>query len=174
MREGLVGGVIGFFAGAVVGGYFVGRMLGKRYKQLLAERDIPVENESEDHEDSEDDFEFTDWNDPFGEDDDIPDDDEKEKHLSQIHMIDAETFQHDIDRRDNETLTYYQGDGVLVDYSNNVIKNEEDVIGSEAMDKIFDCGEGEDYFYVVDEQEDKMYEIVVEHEQSFYRDIMGG
>ena len=80
-------------------------------------------------------------------------------------------FEKNLKIRDNESLTYYQVDGILVDSVNERIPNEERIIGVEAMDKVGDCSE--DYLYVSNDVEDKMYEIIVEHNQSFYRDVMG-
>ena len=204
MSDGVVYGVIGFFTGAVIGGYFVGRMCGKQHRKAIDE--LRHQYEYDELED--------DWKDPFEEKDDKKDIDavklsetvkkemtdspepdyatlsrkyrsdhfdkemtryahpgENDKDPDDIHIIDSESFQRDISRRDNETLTYYQEDGVLADSNNKVIENEETVIGVEAMEKIFDCGD--DYVYVSDENDDKMYEIVVEHNQSFYRDVLG-
>ena len=133
-------------------------------------------------------MEFEDFEDPFDESDEDANDipslihkyGGKPEEIKMVHkdpdsirMIDAETFNRDINIVDNETLTYYQEDGVLVDAANNVIKNEEEVIGSKLMDEIFDCPESDEYFYVINDDEEKMYEVVVEHNQSFYRDIMG-
>lgn len=190
-------GVLGFFLGGLIGGYLVGRMCGKRAKERIDE--LRGENEKLQKEIAayEDPF-----GDPFDDETDIPEKDEtvdigmlsrkygsdrfdKEmeryagptenaKDPNDIHIIDAESFRRDIETRDNETLTYYQEDGVLVNGNNEVIRNEESVIGVEAMEKIFDCGEDTEYVYVSDESDDKMYEIVIDHNQSFYRDIMGG
>ena len=189
MTDRIISGVIGFFMGAVIGGYFVGRMCGKQHRKAIDE----LRNSYEEFDDSDisDDFDY-----PIGDEKKNTEPDmatlsamyksdrfdremtryshpsEDENDPKDIHIIDEETFQRDINTRDNETLTYYQEDGVLVDAANNVIKNEETIIGVEASEKIFDCGD--EYVYVSDEVNDKMYEIVVEHNQSFYRDVMGG
>lgn len=192
MGDKLLCGFLGFFVGGVLGGYFVGRMCGKKHREMiqkLRESDPFIEED--------------DWKDPFEEDEKETEEEKEEeanegepeterKHYNKdyesikiksatvakspdhIHLIDEETFQRDIDKRDNETLTYYQEDGVLVDSANEIIRNEEEVIGVEAMEKIFDCGEDMEYVYVSDDQEDKMYEVVVEHNTSYYRDVMGG
>ena len=85
-------------------------------------------------------------------------------------VISPNTFREDLDYRDNETIVYYQEDGVLVDSANEVIKNQEDIIGDKLMGMIDDTEE--DFLYVDNEFEDKLYEIVVEHNESFYRDVM--
>ena len=190
MTDRIVSGVIGFFMGAVIGGYFVGRMCGKQHRKAIDE--LRHSYEEFDDTDISDDFDY-----PIGNEGERGGDadlatlsamyksdrfdremvryahpSEEEIDPNDIHIIDEETFQRDINTRDNETLTYYREDGVLVDAANNVIKNEETVIGVAASEKIFDCGD--EYVYVSDDINDKMYEIVVEHNQSFYRDVMGG
>ena len=185
-------GILGFFVGGIIGGYLVGRMCGTEYKKriddLRDERDtLSKENETfreKDREQRENDIfekemqldlpslskeygsdsfdkEFADRAHP-NEDDYDPDD---------IYLIDQVEFEKNLKIRDNESLTYYQVDGILVDSVNEQIRNEERVIGVEAMDKVGDCSE--DYLYVSNDVDDKMYEIIVEHNQSFYRDVMG-
>lgn len=92
--------------------------------------------------------------------------------FSKIRLITGDEFAEDVERRDNETLTYYQEEGVLVDSTNEVIENEERYVGPDAMEKVFDTQE--DFVYVSNDIEDKMYEIVVEHDGSFYRDAVQG
>lgn len=88
-----------------------------------------------------------------------------------IYLIEPKDFQEDVAYRDNETLTFYQEDGVLVDDHNDKVENELRVVGREFMEKVRDTDE--DFLYVSNDIEDKMYEIVVNHDQSFYRDILG-
>lgn len=104
-----------------------------------------------------------------GEDDDLVED-EADDLVKQIRVISSNTFREDLDYRDNETIVYYQEDGVLVDSANEVIKNQEDIIGDKLMGMIDDTDE--DFLYVDNEFENKLYEIVVEHNESFYRDVM--
>ena len=99
--------------------------------------------------------------------DDEEDDDDDVK---RIRVISPNTFRDDLEYRDNETITYYQEDGVLVDSANEIIKNQEDIIGDKLMEMIDDTEE--DFLYVDNEFEDKIYEIIVEHDESFYRDVM--
>lgn len=200
MSDRIFCGLLGFFVGGLLGGYLVGRMCGKEYKKRMD--DLKEENEKLSKEVESYDSALDDIEDPFANENNSEDDvdsetdvgilsrkygsdrfnkemerytgpSESSKDPNDIHIIDAESFRRDIETRDNETLTYYQEDGVLVDSANNVIRNEEQVIGVEAMEKIFDCGEDVDYVYVSDEEDDKMYEIAVEHTQSYYRDVMG-
>ena len=120
-----------------------------------------ADEDDEDEEDSHetDFYEDTDvdFDDPFDEDD--------------IYLIEQKDFEDDIKTRDNETLTFYQEDGVLVDDHNDRVENELRVVGKEFMEKVKDTDE--DFLYVSNDIEDKMYEIVVNHNESFYRDIMG-
>lgn len=115
------------------------------------------DDEDDDHE--TDFYEDTnvDFDDPFDQDD--------------IYLIEAKDFQEDVKYRDNETLTFYQEDGVLVDDHNDRVENELRVVGKEFMDKVKDTDE--DFLYVSNDIEDKMYEIIVNHNESFYKDILG-
>lgn len=118
----------------------------------LADEDDEDNRETDFNEDTDVEFD-----DPFDQDD--------------IYLIEAKDFQEDISYRDNETLTFYQEDGVLVDDHNEKVENELRVVGKEFMDKVKDTDE--DFLYVSNDIEDKMYEIVVNHNESFYRDILG-
>jgi hypothetical protein len=68
-------------------------------------------------------------------------------------------------------LTYYQQDNVLCDAVNDVLFHEETYIGSDIMDIIGDTEE--DYLYCENVNDDKIYEITVEHNLSYFRDVMG-
>lgn len=118
----------------------------------LADEEDEDSHETDFYEDVEADFD-----DPFDQDD--------------IYLIEQKDFEEDISTRDNETLTFYQKDGVLVDDHNDKVENELRVVGKEFMDKVKDTNE--DFLYVSNDIEDKMYEIIVNHNESFYRDIMG-
>ena len=203
MANHFVYGGIGAILGFLLGGFLVGTICGKEYKKRIEslqyqlervkhEEKINKENDirdremalsdpdplktlketaiyegySEEDEEEEDDDEDADevdlneeieFDDPFDEND--------------IYLIDAKDFQDDLSTRDNETLTFYQEDGVLVDDHNDKVENELRVVGREFMDKVVDTDE--DFLYVSNDIEDKMYEIIVNHNQSFYRDILG-
>lgn len=88
-----------------------------------------------------------------------------------IHQITSQEFRDDINYRDNDTFIYYQEDDVLTDSKNNVIQDHEKIIGSECMGII--CDTEEDFIYLENEIEDKIYEIIVNHNDSLFRDIMG-
>jgi len=95
-------------------------------------------------------------------------DDDRKK---DIHIITEEQFRRDIDYRDSDTVTWYKEDGVLVDSADMPIHDEEDVIGVEALDLLQDYESS--FMYVDNEIEDRMYEIIIERNLSYYRDLMG-
>lgn len=88
-----------------------------------------------------------------------------------IYLISDDEFRKDLNYRDSETITYYQEDHMLVDSADMPIHDEERVVGTEALDELPETEE--DYLYVSNDIENKMYEIIVEHNQSFYRDVLG-
>lgn len=88
-----------------------------------------------------------------------------------IYMITDDEFRKDLNYRDCETITYYQEDHMLVDSCDMPIHDEERTIGQEALDELPETDK--DYIYVSNDYDNIMYEIVVEHNQSFYRDILG-
>ena len=88
-----------------------------------------------------------------------------------IYLISDDDFRKDLNYRDSETMTYYQEDHVLADSADMPVHDEEEVIGVEALDELPTTEE--DYLYVSNDIENKMYEIIVEHNQSFYRDVLG-
>lgn len=96
-----------------------------------------------------------------------------EDERADIHIISEQQFKDDLNYRDNETLTWYKEDGVLADSADMPIHSEEDVIGVKALDKLENMGDDE-FLYVSNDIEDKMYEIIVEGSMSYYRDIVGG
>lgn len=124
---------------------------------------------------------------PSDEDDD--DDDEESENTEndnkKIRIISAKRFKEDLEYRDNETLTYYQMDDVLVDSANHKIEHEEAVIGKECLGLIssMEKPEGtedldndidiESFVYVDNEIDDCLYEIIVNHNQNFYKDVAG-
>lgn len=120
------------------------------------------------------------------EDDDLvhdEDDDGDDKKV--IRIISAKQFNENLEYRDNETLTYYQMDDVLVDSANHRIQNEEATIGKECMgliasmerpegtEDIDDETDVESFVYVNNEIDDVLYEVIVNHNQNFYRDMAG-
>lgn len=117
------------------------------------------------------DFDVDDNEDPFV---DVPveDDDVDDREELQIKVIDKATFTRDLDVRDSETYTYYQEDGVLVnDIRNEVEPDQVGVLGKDVMEVIEDTEQDE--FYIDNEPDDMLYDIVVDHKFSYYRDVLG-
>ena len=96
---------------------------------------------------------------------------EEEKTEKPIRLISEQRFMEDINYRDSESMTYYQGDGTLVDSANDVVSAEETIIGEDAMEIIDDTKN--DFLYVLNEDLDKLYEISIEHNTEYFRDILG-
>lgn len=92
-----------------------------------------------------------------------------------IRLIDKKTFDEDLPFRDSECLTFYLTDGILADEHDDPITNAADIIGIEAIEAAenmeFGKSDENGMLYVDNEIEDKLYEIVVERNETFYRDI---
>lgn len=88
-----------------------------------------------------------------------------------IKMIDEITWKDSLNMVDNEALTYYQEDGTLVDSAGDIITNEESIVGNDVMDIIDETNN--DYLYALDNEADKMYEISIQHNASYMRDVLG-
>lgn len=175
MKRWLIGGFVGAVVG-FVGGYFFGGMnCAKHYRNRIEE--LEDENDRLLNETAEEEEETNapkDKNDRYDNLTGIyrdPADTEDER--ADIHIISEQQFKNDLNYRDNETLTWYKEDGVLADSADMPIHSEEDVIGVEALDKLENMGDDE-FLYVSNDIEDKMYEIIVEGNMSYYRDIVGG
>lgn len=124
-----------------------------------------VEHEGEEAITEEDDLEAIDFDGDF---DLEPPDEEAE---GDVRLITSEEFAKEVMQRDSESLTYYQVDGILVDGVNDVISNQTDILGMQAIE-IIDTTD-EDMLYLSNDIEDKVYEVMVDHNQSFYRDVLG-
>ena len=140
----------------------------KEIENEITREDISVP-EDEDEDDEEDEFDF---DDPFPEENDIPEVPIKksEKKDSDFYSMTKEEFEEDLSFRDSETITYYQQDGVFVDELNATIDNAEELLDKKTLEDVKTTDE--DYLYSGNDWEDKMYEIIVEKNQSFYRDVM--
>jgi hypothetical protein len=117
------------------------------------------------------DFDSDDNEDPFV---DIPieDGDVKDSENLQIRMIDKETFKRDLEIKDSDTYTYYQEDGVLVnDITREVEPDQVGVLGKDVMEIIEDTEMDE--LYIDNEPDDMLYDIMVDHTMSYYRDVLG-
>lgn len=126
------------------------------------EREEEEDEEEEEDFDSEDDLDF---DDPF-EDDGNEEDDDREM----IKLISKTAYNEDLQYRDSETLTYYVEDGILADAFDDPVSNAAEVIGIEAIEKAETTQDDE--IYVSNDIEDKIYEIIVNRDESFYRDFV--
>lgn len=106
-------------------------------------------------------------------DDALVDDDENEDEdrSAKIKMISERQFKEELNYREREDLTYFQLDGTLIDRENNIIEKEELVIGAEVMDIIDETNN--DDLYALDDQLNKVYDITIEHDGSYIRDVLG-
>ena len=213
MGENLIFGIIGFVAGAIVGGLTIGHTCAKAYRRriedLESERDQLIEERrktasrasesrlralqeaeklldenlstigkkeaakkaikeyrGEDSEDSEDDDldlddEDFDFNDPFGDDSED----------GEIRMLTKEEFDKELSSRESFTMTYYQEDGILTDENQDIVHEQASILGEEAMGLIDDTTR--DTLYIDNGPDEALYEIVVEHSLSYYRDVLG-
>ena len=103
------------------------------------------------------------------EEDDLVDDDEDRS--EKIKLISERQFKNELNYRDREDLIYYQLDGTLTDMNHEVIMKEEEIVGSEAMDIIDETNN--DDLYVLDDDLNKVYDITIEHDGSYTRDVLG-
>ena len=121
------------------------------------------EGEEEENVDLDEEVEF---DDPF-EDDDL---EEEQDEREMIKLISKKAYNEDLQYRDSETLTYYVEDGILADAFDDPVQNAAEIIGIEAIEKAETTDEDE--IYVSNDIEDKIYEIIVEHNESYYKDLM--
>lgn len=110
-----------------------------------------------------------------GPSDDLEDEEDDEDDLANstehgIRLITGKEFSENANYRENETIYYYQEDDVLTDSKNNIIHDHEHTIGTECMGMI--CDTKEDTLYIDNEIDDILYEIIVNHNEGFYRDVM--
>jgi hypothetical protein len=144
---------------------------------------VTPEREEEDDEEEDEDFdsdEDLDFDDPFDRHESSnemndghattgnleEEDDEREM----IRLISKKDYSEDLQYRDSETLTYYVEDGILADAFDDPVQNAAEVIGIEAIETAETTDKNE--IYVSNDIEDKIYEIVVEHNESYYKDLM--
>ena len=116
--------------------------------------------------DDEDDLDLSDY--------DISDDDIEESDGEsdpQIRVIDKESFNNELAERDAETMTFYQEDQILTDAAQEVVHDKEELLGEEGLRLCEDTRD--DTIYIDNEIDDILYEVIVEHNASYYRDILG-
>lgn len=131
------------------------------------EREEEEEEEEEDEEDVDLD-EDVEFDDPFSDEDDELEEEQDDREM--IKLISKKLYNEDLQYRDSETLTYYVEDGILADAFDDPVQNAAEIIGIEAIEKAETTDEDE--IYVSNDIEDKIYEIIVEHNESYYRDLM--
>ena len=137
------------------------------YKEYAApEREESEEEDDEDFDSDED----LDFDDPFDGHATAGDLDEEEDEREMVKLISKKAYNEDLQYRDSETLTYYVEDGILADAFDDPVQNAAEIIGIEAIEKAETTDEDE--IYVSNDIEDKIYEIIVEHNESYYKDLM--
>lgn len=128
--------------------------------------------EEADEEEDYDINEEVEFDDPFDEGESVVVKKPVEPRKPIFSIMSQEDYETDFEYRDAETLTYYQEDHVLADSFDDRISNAVDIVGEEALKEAQETED--DYIYVLDEVEDKMYEIEINHEESYYRDVVRG
>ena len=134
---------------------------------------VSPEREEEEEEDEEDDFdsdEDLDFDDPFDGHATAGDLEDEQDEREMVKLISKKAYNEDLQYRDSETLTYYVEDGILADAFDDPVQNAAEIIGIEAIEKAETTDEDE--IYVSNDIEDKIYEIIVEHNESYYKDLM--
>lgn len=201
MNHSIIYGAIGFILGGLTGGFLVGTWFGKEYKKRIDRleyeneklRDdrrekkaeelkvrekkadehklakvsaeeivkktgyLPKEEEKNDEEDV--DLDDVDFDDPF------------EESQEDIRLISKKQYDEDLLLKESETLTYYQQDGILADAFDDAVQNATNVVGIDAIEKAEEAKD-DDILYVSNDVEDKVYEIIVNATESFYRDVL--
>ena len=141
----------------------------RRTEEMVKEHGYSAAEDEEDDYDVDEDVEF---DDPFDEGESVVVKKPVEKKTPVFSMMSQEDYEQDFEYRDAENLVYYQEDHVLADEFDDRIGNAVDIVGEEALRQAQETDQ--DYLYVLDEAEDKMYEIEINHEDSYYRDIVRG
>lgn len=129
---------------------------------------------SEEEDESYDLDEDVEFDDPFNDEDgeSVVVKKPREEKVPSFSMLSLEQYEEDFTFRDVEHLTYYQEDHVLADDFDDPVSNAVDIVGEEALKQAEETTE--DFLYVLDEVEDTMYEIEINHEESYYRDAVKG
>lgn len=134
---------------------------------------VSHEREEEEEEDEDDDFdsdEDLDFDDPFDGHATAGGLEEEQDEREMVKLISKKAYNEDLQYRDSETLTYYVEDGILADAFDDPVQNAAEIIGIEAIEKAETTDEDE--IYVSNDIEDKIYEVIVEHNESYYKDLM--
>lgn len=127
-----------------------------------------------DVDDTFDDLDLSDYDisdDEVEESDGESDNDGEDDSDPQIRVIDKESFNNELAERDAETMTFYQEDQILTDAAQEVVHDKEELLGEEGLRLCEDTRD--DTIYIDNEVDDILYEVIVEHNASYYRDILG-
>lgn len=137
----------------------------KSAEEIVKEAGYSHDEAKEEEEEEEDDLDLDDveFDDPFP-------DDTGESNGEEIRLISKKAYEEDLNYRDSETLTYYQQDGILADAFDDMVPNSSQIIGIEAIEKA-DEADDDEVLYVSNDIEDKIYEVIVNRDESFYRDL---
>lgn len=141
----------------------------RKTAEMVKEHGYSSAEDEEDDYDVDEDVEF---DDPFDEEESVVVKKPVEKKTPAFSMMSQADYEKDFEYRDAENLVYYQEDHVLADEFDDRIRNAVDIVGEDALRQAQETDQ--DYLYVLDEVEDKMYEIEINHEDSYYRDIVRG
>jgi len=141
----------------------------RKTAEMVKKHGYSTEDEEADNYDIDEDVEF---DDPFDEGESVVVKKPVEPKTPMFLMMSQEDYEQDFEFRDAENLVYYQADHVLADSFDDRIGNAVDIVGEEALRQAQDTND--DFLYVLDEVEDKMYEIEINHEESYYRDAARG
>ena len=118
--------------------------------------------EDEDSDDTEDSAEFD-------SDEDVEFDDPFDEKRKGFRILSEKEYEEDSRYvTETESFTYYQEDKILADAFDDTVSNGTNIVGAEAM--LLAEKTDADFIYVSDDDEEKLYEIQINHEDSFYRD----
>ena len=141
----------------------------RKTAEMVKEHGYSAKEDEEDDYDIDEDVEF---DDPFDEGESVVVKKPMEPKTPMFSMMSQEDYEQDFEFRDAENLVYYQTDHVLADSFDDRIGNAVEIVGEEALREAQETNQ--DFIYVLDEVEDKMYEIEINHEESYYRDAARG
>lgn len=176
--------VIGFVAGVAIGG----RLSDKEYARELTRQKEIVQQLEEDHKidiqkrEKEADrsyqelsyaFRDKDFENHFSERVSPSDDDPETS--EQPYEISESEFERDFQICDSTSINYYVEDEVFTDEKENRISDPEEILGQKAV-RMFNEMTIDDFrqvVYIRSPVSDMVYEIIVENEISYYRDVLG-
>lgn len=102
--------------------------------------------------------------------DDPFDESDEPKEPKGFRILTEEEYGDDSKYLESESLMYYQEDNVLADAFDEKINNPTNVVGASAL-KVAESTQ-EKFIYVSDDDEEKLYEIEIIRNESFYRDAV--